>query len=176
MANILFFDFSVFKFRIAKYKSLRTKLYMVSVLIFHSVYQTDRCVMPLGVEDKRVQNGQLSASSYYNHYLSPWHGRLNHRWSWSARRRIHGQWLQVNFGELTKVKGVATQGRQDANQWVKRYVIMYSIGGMRFNSYKERRRVRVSRRFVVFSFSIFFLHIIVILRANLYQRLPLLFL
>ena len=99
--------------------------------------------MPLGLEDKRVPNGHLSASTYYNHHLSPWHGRLNHRWSWSVRLRRVGQWFQVNFVELIRVKGVATQGRQDANQWVRSYTVSYSTDGMNFVPYKENRRVKV---------------------------------
>ena len=100
--------------------------------------------MPLGLEDKRVPNGHLTASTYYNHHLSPWHGRLNHRWSWSVRLRRVGQWFQVNFVELMRIKGVATQGRQDANQWVKSYTVSYSVDGMNFVPYKENGRVRVS--------------------------------
>ena len=104
---------------------------------------TDRCAMPLGLQDKRLRNGLMSASTYYNHHLAPWHGRLNHRWSWSARHRNSRQWLQFNFVEPMKIKGVATQGRQDANQWVKRYTLSYSMDGMRFRNYRERRRVKV---------------------------------
>ena len=106
-------------------------------------FSSDRCAMPLGLEDKRVPNGHLTASTYYNHHLSPWHGRLNHRWSWSVRLRRVGQWFQVNFVELMRIKGVATQGRQDANQWVRSYTVSYSIDGMNFMPYMENRRLKV---------------------------------
>ena len=104
--------------------------------------------MPLGLEDKRVTDGHLTASTYYNHHLSPWHGRLNHRWSWSVRLRRIGQYLQVNFVELMRIKGVATQGRQDANQWVRSYTVSYSTDGMNFVSYKEGRTTKVNKPFV----------------------------
>ena len=100
--------------------------------------------MPLGLEDKRITDGHLTASTYYNHHLSPWHGRLNHRWSWSVRLRRVGQWFQVNFVELMRIKGVATQGRQDANQWVRSYIVSYSTDGMNFVSYKEGRTTKVN--------------------------------
>lgn len=103
----------------------------------------DPCNVPLGIEDKRITNGQLSASSYYNHYLAPWHGRLNHRWSWSVRHRNNRQWLQVNFQEIYRIRGIATQGRQDANQWVKNYALSYGLNGADFAPYKERGRVKV---------------------------------
>lgn len=103
----------------------------------------DPCNVPLGIEDKRITNGQLSASSYYNHYLAPWHGRLNHRWSWSVRHRNNRQWLQVNFQEIYRIRGIGTQGRQDANQWVKSYALSYGLNGVDFAPYKERGRVKV---------------------------------
>ncbi|CAH3022884.1 unnamed protein product [Porites evermanni] len=103
----------------------------------------DPCNVPLGIEDKRITNGQLSASSYYNHYLAPWHGRLNHRWSWSVRHRNNRQWLQVNFQEIYRFRGIATQGRQDANQWVKSYALSYGLNGVDFAPYKERGRVKL---------------------------------
>lgn len=100
--------------------------------------------MPLGLEDKRITDGSLTASTYYNHHLSPWHGRLNSRWSWSVRHNRRGEWFQVNFVELMRIKGVATQGRQDASQWVRSYTIMYSVDGMNFVSYKEGRTTKVN--------------------------------
>ena len=104
---------------------------------------SDRCVMPLGLEDKRVPNGHLTASTYYNHNLSPWRGRLNSIYSWCVRSNRAGEWFQVNFVELMRVKGVATQGRQNANQWVRSYTVRYSVDGMTFSPYKENRRVKV---------------------------------
>ena len=102
--------------------------------------------MPLGAEDGRLVPGSFSSSSYYNHHLAPWHGRLNHRWSWSVRHRRHGEWLQVSFGSSSTCKGVATQGRQDANQWVTRYTLSYSKDGMRFYPYNEGRGTVVMKK------------------------------
>ena len=99
--------------------------------------------MPLGLEDRRIPNGHLTASTYYNVHLSPWNGRLNGIYSWSVRSNRVGQWFQVNFVELMRIKGVATQGRQNANQWVRSYTVSYSVDGMTFRPYKENRRVKV---------------------------------
>ena len=110
---------------------------------FLSFSCSDRCVMPLGLEDRRVSDGQLTASTYYNYHLSPWYGRLNGLYSWSVRSNRRGQWFQVNFVELMRIKGVATQGRQNANQWVRSYTVRYSVDGMYFRSYTQGRRVKV---------------------------------
>lgn len=41
------------------------------------------------------------------------------------------------------MSGVATQGRQDAHQWVTSYVVSYSRNGRTFFSYKQYGRTRV---------------------------------
>ena len=102
--------------------------------------------MPLGAEDGRLVPGYFSASTYYNHYLAPWHGRVNHRWSWSARYRRHGQWLQISLGGSSTIKAIATQGRQDAHQWVTKYTVGRSVDGMRFVHYTEGRKRKVRRK------------------------------
>ena len=99
--------------------------------------------MPLGLEDNRITNGHLTASTFYNYHLSPWRGRLNGIYSWSVRSNRVGQWFQVNFVELMRIKGVATQGRQNANQWVRSYTVSYSVDGMTFRAYRQGRRVKV---------------------------------
>lgn len=118
-------------------------------------FASDRCDMPLGLEDKRVPNQMMRASSQYNHYCGPWSGRLNGRragrygGAWCAKRRDRSQWLQVDFGALTRVSRVATQGRQNSVQWVKSYYLSYSKNGYKFLPYKEGGRTKVSRRFAL---------------------------
>ena len=96
-----------------------------------------RCSVPVGLEDKRVRDGAMTASTYYNRYLAPWHGRINHRWSWSARRSVRNQWLQVYFGVLARLTGILSQGRQDANQWVKTFILTFSRDGFKFVKYPK---------------------------------------
>ena len=101
--------------------------------------------MPLGLEDRRVPEGHLSASTYHSSSYSPIYGRLNGYYSWGARSNRAGEWFQVNFVELTTVKGVATQGRYNADYWVKKYTVGYSVNGMNYIPYKENGRVRVRK-------------------------------
>ena len=116
-----------------------TKAFLISELIDPFVWSPiiARCSVPIGLEDKRLPNGATTASSYYNRYLAPWHGRINHRWSWSARRSTRTQWLQVHFGGLARITGISSQGRQDANQWVKTFVLTFSRDGIRFAKYPK---------------------------------------
>ncbi|KAK3706347.1 hypothetical protein QZH41_018675 [Actinostola sp. cb2023] len=56
--------------------------------------------------------------------------------SWSSRHNRVGQWIQVDLNRVTKVTGIATQGRSDTNQWVKQYKLQYSSDGKTFNNYE----------------------------------------
>jgi len=120
----------------------------------------DRCDMPLGLEDKRVHNKMMRASSYYNYYCGPWNGRLNGRrygrygGAWCAKRRDRRQWLQIDFGALAKVYRIASQGRQNSAQWVTSYSLSYSKNGYKFVTYKERGRTKVSSELVKMMFPI----------------------
>ena len=102
-----------------------------------------RCSLPLGVENGHVPDGAFSASSSYSAKNGPARSRLNvHSDSkgygaWSAKANDGKQWLQIDFGELVQVTKVATQGRQDSDQWVTKYTLSYSLDGMHWAEYKE---------------------------------------
>ena len=89
----------------------------------------------------------------YNHYYGPWNARLQARnrgqtrGGWIAKYRNRKQWLQVDLGVVTRIKRIATQGRYDANQWVKSYTLSYSNNGIRFIPYRRGRRVQVIGNF-----------------------------
>ena len=112
-------------------------------------FSSDRCDMPLGLEDGRVPDPLIRASSFYNYYCGPFNARLNRRrygrqgGAWCAKKRDRRQWLQVDFGALSTVSGVATQGRQNSAQWVTSYYVSYSRNGYKFAPYREGRRTRV---------------------------------
>ena len=109
------------------------------ILSFFSVY---RCSLPLGVENGYIPDGAFSASSTSAKH-DPTRSRLNihsdskRYGSWAAKANDGKQWLQIDFGELVQVTKVATQGRQDADQWVTKYTLSYSLDGMHWAGYKE---------------------------------------
>ncbi|KAL9950565.1 hypothetical protein ACROYT_G043081 [Oculina patagonica] len=109
----------------------------------------NRCDMPLGVEDGRVPDPLMRASSFYNYYCGPFNARLNRRrygrqgGAWCAKRRDRRQWLQIDFGALTRVSRVASQGRQNSAQWVTSYYITYSRNGYKFIPYREGRGTKI---------------------------------
>lgn len=117
---------------------------------FSLLLVVDKCDVPLGIQDGRITQSMMSASSFYNRYYGPWSARLqarNHgatRGGWLARVNNNRQWLQIDLGAKSVVKRISTQGRYDANQWVTSYTLSYSQNGVRFYPYRENRRTRVS--------------------------------
>lgn len=92
----------------------------------------------LGMENGQIPDSAISASSSANansyapsigriHYLSSGSGTYG---SWAAGANNKEQWFQVNLGGWTQITAVATQGRQDSNQWVKSYTLSHSYDGV----------------------------------------------
>lgn len=63
--------------------------------------------------------------------------------AWVAKRNDGNQWLQVTFDREMKVTRVSTQGRYDANQWIKSYTLEYTKDGISMIPYKENGVVKV---------------------------------
>ena len=122
--------------------------------VFHSFIFLlgPRCDKALGMQNGRIRNTQLSASSFYGG-LAPRNGRLHFRRSgsrlgaWCALYNTRYQWYQVDFGRCMRVIKIATMGRQDYRQWVTQYYIEYSVDGGNFAEYKENsnRKVRIGK-------------------------------
>ena len=108
------------------------------------------------MENGRVLDEQITASSELNDNSAAYQGRLNVNESaqgstvesgaWVAGTSDQSQWLQVDlFDEESLISRVATQGRnQDVSwdlansQWVERYKLQYSNDGRDFKYYHEQ--------------------------------------
>lgn len=103
------------------------------------------CLRDLGLESGEISDGQISASSEWDSYVSVLLGRLRSPRSWSAGVNEVNQWYQVDLGsEYTKVTGIATQGRGDHPQWVTKYKLWYSENRVKSYYYQEQGSVKVS--------------------------------
>ena len=91
--------------------------------------------MSLGMEDGRIQDSAMTASSIANNNHAAKLGRLNlaaasgNVGAWCAKKNDVNQWLQIDLGNPTTVTKVATQGRQDGTHWVTSYSLSYSLTG-----------------------------------------------
>ena len=101
------------------------------------------------MENGEILDSQISASSEWDAN----HGKLNSRLNfkaqgrrqgaWSARHNNIYQWLQVDFGLQATLTEILTQGRNNANQWVKTYTVSYSNDGLNFFAYRVDGVVKV---------------------------------
>ena len=98
----------------------------------------------LGMENGRIGNSQITASSTWSTSLSTKQARLNGFSSWSARQQDTNQWVQIDLGKEEAVAAIATQGRRNAKEWVKTYSVSYSSDGVNFHYYKINGIVMVS--------------------------------
>ena len=104
------------------------------------------------MQNGRIRQTQLSASSSWDVNHGPRNARLNFRrtgsrmGAWCARHNTRYQWLAVDFYRAMRVAKISTQGRQDAAQWVTQYFVEYSQDGSTFTDYKENSNRKVINR------------------------------
>ena len=95
------------------------------------------------MQNGRIPDSAITASSEYSASYKAINGRLHFLYrsgrygSWTAGKTDVFQYLQVNFGDWTKVARVAIQGRQDKDQWVKSFSLSYGYDPIFFKAYKE---------------------------------------
>ena len=68
------------------------------------------------------KNGNIT---YTTHKLN--NSLINSSSSWSATNNNNDQWMIIKLKKITKIYNIVTQGSSDADQWVKKYKISYSI-------------------------------------------------
>jgi len=87
------------------------------------------------MEDRRINDSQITASSRYSSYREPREGRLNNQLSsgslgsWCPNPPYKNEWIQVDLQNETIITKVATQGRPSYsdNEWVTKYSISFSM-------------------------------------------------
>eukprot|EP00057_Strongylocentrotus_purpuratus_P018206 XP_011672680.1 PREDICTED: lactadherin-like [Strongylocentrotus purpuratus] len=86
----------------------------------------------LGVEDGRIPDSNLTASSYLGAKFKAYDGRLNavagqgNYGVWAADHSDNDKWVKVELSEDTLVTGVITQGRDSSDRWVTSFQFSYS--------------------------------------------------
>jgi hypothetical protein len=85
----------------------------------------------------------MTASSDYGGIYVCINGRLNNAAGSWLPSSFSDMWLQVDLLNTTYVKGVATQGRHDYNQFTQQYQLSYSDDGVAWTIYKEEGIVKV---------------------------------
>ncbi|XP_038060493.1 EGF-like repeat and discoidin I-like domain-containing protein 3 [Patiria miniata] len=93
---------------------------------------------PLGMEDGRIRDERITASSFWRNLAShaPSRARLNTQgyaaaWCNDETTDDISPWIQVHFDGTVTITGLITQGRGDSpcDQWVTEYQVTYSEDG-----------------------------------------------
>ncbi|XP_021054295.1 coagulation factor V [Mus pahari] len=109
--------------------------------------EVNGCSTPLGLEDGRIQNKQITASSFkkswWGDYWEPSLARLNAQGrvnAWQAKANNNKQWLQVDLLKIKKVTAIVTQGCKSlsSEMYVKSYSIQYSDQGVAWKPYRQK--------------------------------------
>ena len=110
------------------------------------------CNRALGLQNGRIRNSQITASSEVNRYHAAWLGRLKrvkagrYIGAWCPKHRNHNQWFKVDFRRLMKITKIATQGRHDAGHWVTSYYLSSSVDNVHWAIYRFRSANQVFSR------------------------------
>ncbi|KAJ7370567.1 hypothetical protein OS493_031302 [Desmophyllum pertusum] len=108
------------------------------------------CGAALGLENGKIPDAAITASSFHSAATRPNGFRLNSESpsSWSVSVNNHAQWLQVDLGRIMAIKKVATQGRRidSHHQWVTSYkVSSREDAWSNWEMYTENNAVKVFR-------------------------------
>nr|XP_039268971.1 discoidin domain-containing receptor 2-like [Styela clava] len=126
-----------------------------SILFITTNAQVDRmhCRNPLGMQDKRIPDDHLEASSFHARGTGPIFARLEREegdGAWCPKGVIdkddRSQYLQVKLPSLSFLSIVATQGRDAGGagqEYIPSYALNYSRDGITWFQWKNYRGVSV---------------------------------
>ena len=123
-------------------KYTENRFFILLTLFTFIIFTAGYCNRPLGLQNRRLKNNQITASSSYPG-LPTWRARLHHAQAWCARYNNHNQWIKFDFVSVTKVTGVAVQGRSNAHQWVTRYLLYFSQDNVHWAVYRYKSNDKV---------------------------------
>ena len=107
---------------------------------------------PIGVSSPSIiPDSFIRASGVYTSYYQPAYARLNdyRGGGWCALKKddTPNDWLQIDFGKIIEVCGVATQG--NGYEWIIEFKLSFSFSGDDWESYKDTHGVDMVRFHII---------------------------
>ncbi|XP_009887607.1 PREDICTED: coagulation factor VIII, partial [Charadrius vociferus] len=111
------------------------------------------CSMPLGMENRRIPDQRISASSYSTNVFSSWspsqarlnlQGRTN---AWRPKSNSPREWLQVDFEVTKKVTAIITQGAKAVftPMFVMEFAVSSSQNGVHWSPVLQDGKEKIFR-------------------------------
>ncbi|XP_077013029.1 coagulation factor V [Tamandua tetradactyla] len=109
--------------------------------------EVNGCSTPLGMETQKIENKQITASSFkqswWGDYWEPFYARLNAQGrvnAWQAKANNNKQWLQIDLLKIKKVTAIVTQGCKSltTEMYVKSFTVHYSDQGVEWKPYRQK--------------------------------------
>ncbi|XP_037681322.1 coagulation factor V [Choloepus didactylus] len=108
--------------------------------------EVNGCSTPLGMETRKIENKQITASSfkktYFGNSWEPSYARLNTQGrvnAWQAEANNNKQWLQIDLLKIKKITAIVTQGCKylTSEMYVKSFTVHYSDQGVEWKPYRQ---------------------------------------
>ena len=119
---------------------------------FYNLLTEPECLTyPIGVSSPSIiPDSFFRASTVYSSSFQPAYARLNdYRSRWCAQKNDNtpNDWLQIDFGKIFEVCGVATQGT--SYEWIIEFKLSFSCSGDNWESYKDTHGVVMVRFYFI---------------------------
>lgn len=117
------------------------------------------CLDRLGLEDGRIKDSQISASTEWDSNRAATYARLNRPpqlggmggWTPKATETDPLPWIQVDLGVSMLVSGVVMQGREDEwNRWVPKYRVESSDDGINWEYVRDANQQHDTVRLLLY--------------------------
>ena len=95
------------------------------------------------MEDGRIPNSRISASTMANDKNAPYHARLYYKGGggkkggWASKKDAKDNWIQVDLGKTMMLSHIQTQGHFNYDIWTKTFTVSYSYDGKSYEDYKD---------------------------------------
>ena len=124
-------------------------LFTVTYIALYPFFLAVSCNSPLGLQDGRILNSQISAPSYFQHFyigngntvnLKPEYARLKNTLAWCSptKRNSNSTYIEIDLRQGINISAIATQGYMGINSYyVKQYKIAHSSDRVTWKLFKE---------------------------------------
>lgn len=109
-----------------------------TIYIFHDLKGADECSEEMGLRSHHLDDARMEAKTNLNSRATANRGRLmDDKFGWCGTASLPSDYLQVDFGVVKVVSGIALQGHETLTDHVTKFKVEYSSNGVVWKTYTE---------------------------------------